>query len=497
MSQSDEIEDSVADAFVAALKYWRDVRGFSQSALARAVDYGPSYVSKVESGHQRPSATFAESAERVLNTGGALVQAFASLDSPRRSSLHLPRDTGPIPAVDTSGPGLVVEEDEAELIYDGQTYRPRQRRLLYNAGDGPVTRYLIRISVDRHPGDPERSNLLYREDPLTWDELGLVAIHDGRNPMQWSVRYDRDAFKELWLRFENEHGRFPLYPGERAWIEYSYSVSDHKWGNWFQRAVRLPTKHLSVRLVFPADLKPTVWGTETSMTAEAFAFRTAIDRHQEDDQTVFTWSTNEPPLHARYRLEWRFDAAPPDAAKALSPSETMRELGIVQEGEPILREVARPFDLPDEAEDARRVIAALSSAMSRVETAHVFGKGMGLAAPQIGIGRSAALVRTPAGETITLINPVVIEETPGDEQYEGCLSFFDVRGIVNRPLTLHVEHQDLDGHRRITIFDRGTARLVAHEIDHLNGILYTDRMDPGRATIPVSEYRQGGQNWRY
>jgi peptide deformylase len=175
----------------------------------------------------------------------------------------------------------------------------------------------------------------------------------------------------------------------------------------------------------------------------------------------------------------------------------MKALGIVQAGEPILRQVARPFELPDEAEDVRRVIAQLSSAMARVETAHVFGKGMGIAAPQIGISRAAALVRTPERETITLINPRVIEQTPGDEQYEGCLSFFDVRGVVPRPLALHVEHQDLDGRRRITIFERGTARLVAHEIDHLNGILYTDRMEPGRHPIPVSEYRQGGRSWTY
>jgi peptide deformylase len=93
---------------------------------------------------------------------------------------------------------------------------------------------------------------------------------------------------------------------------------------------------------------------------------------------------------------------------------------------------------------------------------------------------------------------VVVEESPDhDEQYEGCLSFFDVRGAVRRPLTLHVEHQDLDGQRRITIFDRGTARLVAHEVDHLNGTLYTDRMEPNREPIPVSEYRQGGQAWTY
>ena len=103
----------------------------------------------------------------------------------------------------------------------------------------------------------------------------------------------------------------------------------------------------------------------------------------------------------------------------------------------------------------------------------------------------------PGQDPITLINPVVIEETPGDEQYEGCLSFFDVRGMVPRPLTLHVERQDPAGTRRITSFDRGHARLVAHEIDHLNGILYTDRMPPGREPIPVSEYRQGGLEWSY
>jgi peptide deformylase len=221
-------------------------------------------------------------------------------------------------------------------------------------------------------------------------------------------------------------------------------VSDEKWGNWFQRAVRLPTRHLAVRLVFPSQLKPMVWGIETTMTAEAVPFRTAIERHQEGKNEVFAWSTEEPPLHARYRLEWRFGQPADPPAEPASPSETMRALGIVQEREPILRLIARPFDLPAEAEDARRVIAELSSAIERVEAAHVFSKGMGIAAPQIGISRAAALVRTPAGETITLLNPRVIEETPGDEQYEGCLSFFDVRGMVPRPLVLQVEHQDVD-----------------------------------------------------
>ena len=499
MTQPEDVENSPADAFVAELKRWRDVRGFSQSALARAVDYTPSYVSKIENGQQRPSDTFAASADHVLRTGGALVRSFAELDAhTRRSSEPAPRRSAErTPPGDSHASSLIVEHDEAELRYDGHVYQARQRRRLYNASNAPITRYLIRISVDRHPGDPERSNRLYRENPLTWDELNLSAIHEDRDPMTWSVRHDRDAFKELWLCFENQHGRFPLYPGEHAWIEYAYTVSDEKWGNWFQRAVRLPTKHLAVRLVFPADLEAMVWGMETTMTAEAFPFRTAIEHHQDGDHNVFSWSTGEPPLHARYRLEWKFRHPPASQAELISPSEAMRALGIVQEDEPILREVARPFDLPDEAEDARRVIAELSSALARVETAHVFGKGVGIAAPQIGISRAAALVRTPDGETITLINASVIEVTGEDEQYEGCLSYFDVRGLVPRPLAMQVEHQDLNGQRRITLFQRGTARLIAHEIDHLNGTLYIDHMAPGREPIPVSEYRQGGKQWTY
>lgn len=86
--------------------------------------------------------------------------------------------------------------------------------------------------------------------------------------MGWTVKHDRDAFKEIWLTFANDQARFPLYPGQEAEITYSYTVSGDKWGPWFQRAVRVPTRELSVTLAFPSALKPTVWGTETSLTAD-------------------------------------------------------------------------------------------------------------------------------------------------------------------------------------------------------------------------------------
>ncbi|MFF4530986.1 peptide deformylase [Streptomyces sp. NPDC001407] len=185
----------------------------------------------------------------------------------------------------------------------------------------------------------------------------------------------------------------------------------------------------------------------------------------------------------------------------VQPSQRMRDLGVVQHGADILAEPADPFELPAEKDAAEHVIERLADAMDRIARAHDFsGKGMGLAAPQIGIARAAAAVRpTEAGaEPIVLLNPRITatsEET--DEQYEGCLSFFDVRGMVPRPLRITVEATALDGTTRITVYERGLARLIHHEIDHLDGLLYTARMRPGVEPIPVGEYRQTGRAWAY
>jgi len=395
---------------------------------------------------------------------------------------------------------LVVEYEHAELTYRDGMYQTRIRRQLRNTGAQPVTQYLIRIAVDRYPGDPERSNQLYREDPLTWEEIGLSATC-GDEPMAWHVKHDRDAFKEVWLLFENADGRFPLYPGETTWISYVYTVMSHKWGPWWARAIRLPTRRLSMTVVFPARLEPVVWGIATSMTADASPFRTPISRQRKDDQVVFTWSTDEPPLHARYRIEWKFkvpDDGETSEVETMSPTERMRSLGIAQEGQAVLTEIARPFDLPAEAEDARRVVSQLVSTLERVGQVHNFAKGTGLAAPQIEIGRAAAVIRTTEGETVTLLNPRISDESAEtNDQYEGCLSFFDVRGMVPRPLAIEVEHQDIDGTTRITTFERGMARLVYHEVDHLFGVLYRSRMRPGAELIPVSKYRGTGKQWTY
>jgi len=178
----------------------------------------------------------------------------------------------------------------------------------------------------------------------------------------------------------------------------------------------------------------------------------------------------------------------------------MRDLGVVQRGAAVLAERARAFDLPTEREAAEQAIERLFASMERIGQVHPFAKGMGIAAPQIGIGRAVAVVRphAPEAPAIVLLNPRITgRSSEEDEQYEGCLSFFDVRGMVPRPLRITVETTTLEGRLVTTTYERGLARLVHHEIDHLYGLLYTAQMRTGVAPIPVEEYRQTGRAWAY
>lgn len=173
------------------------------------------------------------------------------------------------------------------------------------------------------------------------------------------------------------------------------------------------------------------------------------------------------------------------------PSEIMRALGIRQVGEPVLSEPAERFELPREAEDAQRIVAELIDRATLVSGVHRFEHGMGLSAPQLGVPRAAAVVIPPEDAPIVLLNPTVVDlSVETVDGYEGCLSFFDVRGLVPRPRAVDVEHFGRLGERRLTRFRFGMARLVLHEIDHLNGVLYESRMRLGARTISVEEYRQ-------
>jgi transcriptional regulator with XRE-family HTH domain len=315
--------ERAAEAFATELARWRVDRGMTKKQLAARMGFDPSYISHIEGRRHRPTEDFARRAEAVLNAGGSIWRRFQEFDEARQAR-------GPVtllarePAIPTQwlppGTGLVVELEEAQLTYRDGMYYVVVRRALYNAGNEPVTRYLVRVAVDRYPGQPARSNEHHRSHPLSIEELELTAYcgEPGvAEQMVWRAKQDRDAYKEIWLLFENADGRFPLYPGERTALEYRYQIPELKWGSWFERAVRLPTRRLVVQMRFPGTLDPQVWGVETSMAAEEAPLRTPITREHDGDMSIFTWRTDDPSLNARFQLQWRWrgqQSAPPAQA---------------------------------------------------------------------------------------------------------------------------------------------------------------------------------------
>lgn len=102
-------------------------------------------------------------------------------------------------------------------------------------------------------------------------------------------------------------------------------------------------------------------------------------------------------------------------------------------------------------------------------------EGVGLAAPQIGILRRVCIVDVGDG-IIELINPVIIEKSGSQTGSEGCLSVPNRYEEVTRPMQVTVRAQNRNGENFVIKAEGLKARALCHEIDHLDGILYIDRV---------------------
>ena len=114
-----------------------------------------------------------------------------------------------------------------------------------------------------------------------------------------------------------------------------------------------------------------------------------------------------------------------------------------------------------------------------IETCHA-APGIGLAAPQIGVNLRVAIVDLSVGASpeavIVLVNPVLLESGGEQKEEEGCLSIPDIAERVFRPTRLRVRAADASGDVREVEGSGLLARAIAHEIDHLNGLLFADRL---------------------
>jgi len=147
--------------------------------------------------------------------------------------------------------------------------------------------------------------------------------------------------------------------------------------------------------------------------------------------------------------------------------ESMAKLNIVKVGDDTLRKVCRPVD-----KITPRTLTLLDDMIETMRDAD----GCGLAAPQVGILRRIAVIEVEAGEVIELINPKIIAFAGEQEAEEGCLSIPGRWGVVHRPKHVTVRATNRDGETFEISGSDLLARALCHEIDHLDGTLFIDKM---------------------
>jgi len=120
--------------------------------------------------------------------------------------------------------------------------------------------------------------------------------------------------------------------------------------------------------------------------------------------------------------------------------------------------------------------------------------GIGLAAPQVGVNRRLIVVDISGGEDLghqlILANPVIKAQEGIQEEEEGCLSIPGFTALVERPGAVSVAGQDLDGQPTELEAEGLLARALCHEIDHLDGILYLDRISALRRDLIKRKIRK-------
>ena len=139
---------------------------------------------------------------------------------------------------------------------------------------------------------------------------------------------------------------------------------------------------------------------------------------------------------------------------------------VVQVGNDVLRKVSKPVTVFD---------SKLEDLIDDMWETMYAKNGMGFAAPQVGVLKRF-VVMDVNGMKLELINPEIIASSGSDIEQEGCLSCGKIKGRVERPMNVTVKAQDRYGYHFTISGEKYLARCLCHEIDHLNGILFIDKM---------------------
>ena len=165
----------------------------------------------------------------------------------------------------------------------------------------------------------------------------------------------------------------------------------------------------------------------------------------------------------------------------------MSILKVARMGHPVLRERARPIAKSDLRDPLMQKLID-----DMIDTMHEY-HGVGLAAPQVheGFRLFVALLDDepgPKSEATVIINPEIVPSGSKEEGWEGCLSIPDIRGMVPRFTEIGVSALERNGKPLELRLKNFPARVVQHETDHLDGVLFFDRMTSMQSLTFLDEY---------
>lgn len=164
---------------------------------------------------------------------------------------------------------------------------------------------------------------------------------------------------------------------------------------------------------------------------------------------------------------------------------------IAELGDDILRK--RALEIDDISEDLKTLISDMITTVKAVN-------GLGIAAPQVYESKRVFIMASkpsvrypnaPKMEPIAIINPVIIEYSGAvTKDWEGCLSIPGIRGYVPRYESVKTQFITLDGQKHVQQFDGFIARIFQHEFDHLEGIVFLNRLESNEAIITEKVYQR-------
>jgi peptide deformylase len=159
-------------------------------------------------------------------------------------------------------------------------------------------------------------------------------------------------------------------------------------------------------------------------------------------------------------------------------------------GEEVLREPGVEVEAFDD--ELRRLVADMLETM-------YFAEGIGLAAPQIGVSQRVCVIDLrdeddPEAGRWVFVNPVIVESSAEeDKKPEGCLSIPEMEDVVTRPARVTVRGFDAEGQAIKVEAEELLARALQHEIDHLDGILFIDRLSTFKRRALLKKWKKSQQ----